>query len=311
MASHIPFRLLAALLIGSMCTVGCRKEVKLIEGNVAPHYDGVSSVQVRNYVNRLFIDLIGREPLDVEMDARVSYLRAHDLSMAARQQVVGMLMTGADPIAGDSSYRHAYYRRQYELYKARCLEGASDEVIDGFIANAAQAALADSLSGNAQGLTESQSELQKLLRLKAVQVDYREGSIGIAEVMKRMVFNAVYDEIHMNSFNFINATFDNLLFRYPTGTEFNAAYAMVEQDQPAILFGQGGQNKAEYATILTGSTECHEGLIRWCYLTFLGREPSTYEAYQATTALMADGDFQRAQRDILTSDEYAGFGDPL
>ena len=31
----------------------------------------------------------------------------------------------------------------------------------------------------------------------------------------------------MNTFNYINATFDNLLFRYPTQYEFNEAYLMI------------------------------------------------------------------------------------
>ena len=35
----------------------------------------------------------------------------------------------------------------------------------------------------------------------------------------------------MNTFNFVNAAFDNLLFRYPTQNEFNNSYFMIEDNQ--------------------------------------------------------------------------------
>jgi hypothetical protein len=290
-----------------LLAMACRKqEVEVRPDNQAPDHDGVPTVVVQNYVNRLFIDLLGREPVDAEMDAEVAALEGADLSMAAREALVDKLMTSTAFVEGDSSYRNAYYQRQYESFKARFLEGVSDEVIDGFIGNAAQAALADSLSGDASGASESNSALQRLLRLKSSRTDYRDGLIGVNEVLKRMMFNDVYDEIHMNSFNFINATFDNLLFRYPTQAEFNAGYAMVENNASAVLFGQSAQNKGGYLDILVHSAEGMEGLVRLNYRSFLGREPSTYEAYHLTVALRSDHDLQRMQRTILTSDEYAG-----
>jgi hypothetical protein len=290
-----------------LLATACRKqEVEVRPDNQAPDHDGVPTVVVQNYVNRLFIDLLGREPVDAEMDAEVAALEGADLSMVAREALVDKLMTSTAFVEGDSSYRNAYYQRQYESFKARFLEGVSDEVIDGFIGNAAQAALADSLSGDASGASESNSALQRLLRLKSSRTDYRDGLIGVNEVLKRMMFNDVYDEIHMNSFNFINATFDNLLFRYPTQAEFNAGYAMVENNASAVLFGQSAQNKGGYLDILVHSAEGMEGLVRLNYRSFLGREPSTYEAYHLTVALRSDNDLQRMQRTILTSDEYAG-----
>ena len=297
------FLLCAAVLF----TVGCKKEeVTIRPDNQAPDYAGVPTVVVQNYVNRLFIDLLGREPLDAEMNAEVAGLESAELSMDARATLVNKLMTSTVFMEGDSSYKNAYYQRQYEAFKARFLEGVSDEVIDGFIDLAAQSALADSLSGNAQGASESNSALQKLLRMKGSRTQYRDGLISVNEVVKRMMLNDVYDEIHMNSFNFVNASFDNLLFRYPTDAEFNASYTMVDANASAILFGQSAQNKSGYLNILVNSSEGHEGLVRLSFRTYLGREPSTYEAYQLTSSFHADHDLQRMQRTILTGDEYAG-----
>ena len=297
---------LVALALLVSVTACKKEEVEVRPDNQAPDYAGVPTVVVQNYVNRLFIDLLGREPIDVEMNAEVSALESAGLSADSRTALVNKLMTGTAFVVGDSSYKNAYHQRQYEGFKARFLEGVSDEVIDGYIGNAAQAALADSLSGNAQGANESNSALQKLLRLKNSRTELRDGLITVNEAVKRMMFNDVYDEINMNTFNFLNASFDNLLFRYPTNAEFDAGYTMVENNASAILFGQSGQNKAAYLDILVNSTEGHEGLVRLYFRTFLGREPSTYEAYQITSAFQADHDLQRMQRTILIGDEYAG-----
>jgi len=293
------------LIIAVLAGTACQKEPEVVPDNQAPDYEGVATVITENYVNRLFIDLLGREPLDVEMNTEVAALESASLSMEARMTLVNKLMTSTEPLADDSSYRNKYYTRQYELYKARFLEGVSDEVIDGFIGNAQQQALDDSLSGNSAGLNAANSELARLLALKGSRTHYRDGLIGIPEVMRRMVLNSVYDEINMNSFNYVNATFDNLLLRYPTDAEFNAAYGMVENGSPGLLFGQSGQNKGDYAAIVANSAECHEGLVRWSYMTFLGRTPNTSELYALLPGFVADHDLQRVQRAILIGDEYA------
>lgn len=298
---------LAMATLVVLLSTGCKKEVEVIPNNQPPAYDGVPSLLVRNYVNRLYIDLIGREPLDAEMEAEVTYLRAYDLSQDARRALVTRIMTDTTWIDGDSSYAHAYYRRQYEMYKSRFLEGVSDQVIDQFISDAEDAAIADSLAGNTAGAAASMSEVQKLRNVRMIPVQFRRGQVGYSEVHARLVYNGVYDFIHMNSFNFVNATFDNLFFRFPTNTEFNAAYAMVGQNTPAILFGHSGQNKAEYVGILTGSQEFREGTVRWCYQTFMGRLPSTPEVYAGVTLLQQHNDLQRLQREIFVTDEYAGF----
>ena len=300
--TSIPSLIAIALVIAGSA---CKKETELVQDNQAPDYAGVPTVITQNYVNRLFIDLIGREPLDVEMDAEVAALEAASLSGQSREALVDKLMTSTAYVEGDSSYKRAYYQRQYELYKARCLEGCSDDIIDGAISTAEQDALADSLAGNTQGLNETNTELQKLRNLKNSRVNYMNGLVGIDDVMGYMVFNSIYDQINMNTFNFINATFDNLLLRFPTNAEFSAGYGMVENGTAGILFAQSGQNKGDYVQILTGTTEFREGMVRWSYRTFMGREASTYEVYTAMSHFNSDGDLQRVQRTILTSDEYA------
>lgn len=291
----------------ALSLVACKKEELVVRtGNQAPDYSGVPTVVVRNYVNRLFIDLLGREPVDAEMDTEVAALESAGLSAEARNALVNKLMTSTAYVAGDSSYKNAYAQRVYEQFKARFIEGVSDEVIDGFIGNAAQAALEDSLSGDTSATSASNSALQRLLRLKEARIHYRDGVITGTEMARRMMFNDVYDEINMNTFNFVNASFDNLLFRYPTDAEFDAGFAMVEYNNAALLFGISGQGRDGYLDILVNSAEGHEGLVRMFFRSYMGREPSTYESYQLTTGFVADNDLRRMQRRILIGDEYAG-----
>ena len=107
----------------------CKKDGEIIPDNNAPYYDGIPTVVVENYINRLFIDLIGREPLDAEMSTELAILKAAELSKSARVNLVNKLQTDATYLSGDSSYKYAYYMRFYELSKARLLEGAADDQI--------------------------------------------------------------------------------------------------------------------------------------------------------------------------------------
>jgi hypothetical protein len=122
-----------------------------------------------------------------------------------------------------------------------------------------------------------------------------------------MINNSVYDEINMNTFNFVNASFDNLFFRFPTQAEFYAGFNMIEFNQPQSLLGLSGQNKDEYVNILTNSREFYEGLIVWSYQVLLAREPSTSETNDLMIDLWMDHDLQKVQRAIMITDEYAHF----
>ena len=85
--------LLFGVLVLSLFATSCDKDPEIIGDNDAPHYDEISTLLVRNYVNRVYIDLIGREPLDVEMEADVEFLKANDLAHSARDSIIIKLQT--------------------------------------------------------------------------------------------------------------------------------------------------------------------------------------------------------------------------
>ena len=286
----------------------CKKDGEIIPDNNAPYYDGIPTVVIENYINRLFIDLIGREPLDAEMASELGALKAAELNSSARNVLINKLQTDTTFIQGDSSYKHAYYIRFYELSKARMLEGASDYQIDGqFIGILSFGVYADSISGDSFSMELGKQKIRLLEDVMAIPYDYRMGSVEIKDVYARLLNNGVYDQINMNTFNFLNASFDDLYFRFPTQSEFDRGYNMVEFDKPEILFGISGQNKGDYVSIMVNSKEFYEGMIRWLYQTLLAREPSTTEVYNHMITFYQDHDVQKLQRAILIKDEYANF----
>ncbi len=300
-------RTLLLISLFTFILVSCKKDAEIIPDNNAPYYDGIPNVKVENYVNRLFIDLIGREALDVEMAAEVANLRASHLSVEAREQLITKLQTDLTWIQGDSSYKYAYYTRFYELSKVRMLEGATDGQVLFYQGLIGFGAIIDSTAGDSIPWSIKKEQMHKLDLVLEIKEDYMLDSIEIAEVYERLLDNDVYDQINMNSFNFIRASFNNCFFRYPTSAEFNASYDMVEKDRSNILFGKSGQGKGDYIKILVGNPEFYEGMIRWLYQTFLSRNPSAIEMYDMMNYFHNDHDVQKAQKNIMKTDEYANF----
>ena len=298
----LPLFALGLLVLGS-----CSKKPNIIPDNNAPYYGDVPTVLVQNYVNRLFIDLIGREPLDAEMEAEVKFLRDNELTIEARKELATKLQTDTAWIEGDTSYNNAYYKRLYDLCKSRLIEGASNSEIGQQIGIYHNGYIIDSINGNITGMQEKQAAIDKLQGIKNSEREYRMDSIGLNDMHARMIDNYFYDLINMNTFNFINATFNDLYFRYPTQSEFTTAFDIIEYNSSSTIFGQSAQNKEDYIGIVTETREFYEGLIIWAYKTLIAREPTSQEVYDLMSTFYYDHDFQYVQKTIVVSDEYANF----
>jgi len=202
-----------------LALTSCKKDEETVfENNTIPDYNEVPTILVQNYVNRLFIDLIGREPVDEEMDSEVSYLEENDLSETARQSLVDKLMYDETFLAGDSSYNFAYFQRIYNAAKARMIDGASENIILEAHNLAFGQAYADSVNGNFTSYEINKTTYEKLQSVLDSKEELRTEEITIDELFRRLIDNSIYDQINMNSFNFVNASFDDLFYRYPTAS---------------------------------------------------------------------------------------------
>jgi len=296
------------LLLFVSCCFGCNKsEETIFTGNSAPPYSEIPTLLVENYVNRIYIDLIGREPTDTEMSNDVSSLESGVLSIAARNAVVDKLMESTVFLEGDTSYSHAYSKKVYEDQKARFLDGASEfDMYEQFYLYYG-ISVQDSAAGNMLSYEINRIESEKMKLAIRSRNEYRLGQITIDEICSRMCFNVMYDDINMNSFNFINATFNDLFYRFPTEAELEQCYDPVDASIPGSLFGQSISNKSDYLEVLISNDEFAQGMIRWAYFTLLSREPSTSELYFALQNYNPDNDIRTIQKFIIVSDEYAGF----
>ena len=209
------------LLVVILFIFSCKKDADIIANNNAPYYGEIPTILLENYVNRIYIDLIGREPLDDEMLSDVQFLRDADVTLESRDSLIYKLQFDTTYIEGDSSYRFAYYHRIYEMAKVRLLEGASNAYISSDLNNWWNGYVNDSVNNDLLSANKKLLEYHILNNVLKSELEYYNNEIGISEMHRRMIYNSVYDKINMNTFNFINAAFDNLLFRFPTQYEFN------------------------------------------------------------------------------------------
>ncbi len=284
-----------------------KKDEKIVTGNVPKNYENVSTVKVENYINRLYIDLLGREPLDTENDRDLGFLRGGNLSYDTRKLLITRLMTDSIFVPGDSSYKRAYYQRIYDLTKARLVEGAEEGEFYGQAGNAAFALRSSRLLGDSIGVFQAMETIDKCLNVPRSRRRYQVGEITINKMYAAMLNNPIYDQINMNSLNFVNASFDDMFFRFPTRDEFTIAYDIIESSKPGSLFSGYAGNKAEYCAMLVNSKEFSEGIIKWCYLSLIGREPNTQETFNLVKDFYATQNLQKIQTQILITDEYAHF----
>jgi hypothetical protein len=294
-------------LILILCVSSCKKDPEIIVNNDAPYYAEIPTILLENYVNRLYIDLLGREPLDNEMINDVQYLRDTDVTIDSRDSLLYKLQFDTTYIEGDSSYKFAYFHRMYEMMKVRLLEGASNAYVSNDLNNFWNDYVKDSINGDLLSANKKLLEYNILKSVLDSEFEYYDNEIELNEMHRRMIYNSVYDKINMNTFNFINAAFDNLLFRYPTQYEFDEVYLMIEDNTAQVVLGSSGNNKEAFTHIICNTREFYEGVITWAYGTLLARNPTSEETDMLMQKFYYDHDFQWVQRQIMQSDEYAHF----
>src|SRR5688500_9745693 len=85
------------MLAFSLLLFSCTKEeIKILDGNQAPVDSSVSQLTVDNYINRIYIGLLGRKALDTEFASARSLFIANPASKAAREQLIDQVQHSAE-----------------------------------------------------------------------------------------------------------------------------------------------------------------------------------------------------------------------
>lgn len=296
-----PFIVLAFLF------ASCSENVNLIEDNEPYSSFNISDIKIENYVNRLYIDIIAREPLDEELEADVNLLKESGLSESSRDSIITKLMTDTSFKEHEESYKAAYVQNLYNLAKVRCLEGVSDGEIQQQIGIARNGALKDSLEENWDGYYEKLNTIRRYQALLDSRPALYDGLIEYHQMYAFVIDNGIYDRINMNTFNFLRAAFDELLWRLPSQQEFDHAFNMIEYNQSEEVFGKLGASKDDFISILINTPGMKEGMIRWAYQVFLKREPMEEEIVTLLPQYVEQGNIDFIIKEILLTDEYANF----
>ena len=302
-AINILFMLCLALSLSN-----CAKDKDVVfKDNKPIDPEGVPTIIIENYVNRMFIDLLGRAPTDEEILRYTNRLKDNKLSETERLNIIKELQNDTSILNNDGYFRDVYYFNFHNSIKAICIEGASDGELTRLIGIYSFSLRQARLLGDSLRVHADSAKIRRTIALVEAQEQYKNGEIDIRDYFMFALNNPVYDEINMNSFNFVNASFDDLFARFPTEAEFFQAYEIIEYNRAGFLFGSSATNKNEYCRILTNSLEFSEGVIRWQYNLMLSREPSTNELALLMNKFHSTKDVKWVQQEILKTNEYANF----
>lgn len=296
------------LLLFLIIACDAEEDIVIIEGNeVDASREQLSNEQIEFYINRMYIDLIGREPLDEEMQMDFDLLKDQDLSSTSRLSIIDKLQRDTQFVEGDTSYLHAYAQNLYQLAKIKMIEGASDREFAEIIGILKSGMFVDSVAGNWERVSLRRRNIQRHQNVLNANIDFRRGEISYLEMLARMTDNNIFDAINMNTFNFVLATFDLILHRFPTNAEFSAAFDICENDESGSLFGQTASNKREFIQLIINSDEARLGLIIDQYRLLLARDPSVEEISSLLISNQSIANIREIQKKIISTNEYANF----
>lgn len=295
-------RFFLLLLSLALCSQGCKKteiheinEVYLVEGNQPPDYSGVTSLQVQNYVGRLYIDIRGEQPSLEVIQQGVSTLQSGGLTIEAREEFILNLMDDEE-----------YYQNLWNYTAVQLINGVPrSEILEQI---AIYEIVIDQYYQNGETLLAQYLEFESAKMLNLVQADsmLAEGVISINEFYGRFCYNTIYDEINMGSENMVISCFENLFQRYPTLSELQSGVEMVD-GLSTVLLQQSGSSKGDFVHIVTHTPEFYSGRVREQYQRLLQRSPNALEQQQGSALLAQTGDLKQLQTTVLKTDEYAGF----
>lgn len=276
----------------------CKKtEDVIIPDNKVPYHEGVTTIQVQNYVNKAYIDITGAEPDIANRDNWVNTLKTNKLDVATRADFVDALFQSAD------------YTKQFDnIFLAPMFGGAYDTVAIRNQINELSYFRSLAVANGDSALSQFWAyEISKMTLVLTASGQYHGGQITLNEAKRRLANNYIYDQINMGTTNFVIACFENFLKRLPTELEQSNSETMVN-GQSARIFMRDGSTKGDFLAIMTSTSGFYEGVVIDTYLHLLARLPNSTEMGWNTADLENNAiDVNDLIRNVAISEEYAGF----
>jgi len=276
-----------SFLIITSCT---KVEDVIVGGNTNPPDLTIENITIDNYINKLYISAIGREPTETEFDSHFEVLRNSNLSQESREIVITEILN-----------KEEYYNNLFKLESANILTGIDTADINQNIH------VLNVLLSNSQGLDSMYfyDNLQRMLKLQEVLPGLSSGAISNIEMHKRMTNNSFYDEINMGTENFVVSIFQNFIQRYPSFSELESGKTMVDGGN-TNLFLVPGNGKEDFINIFFSSEEYFTGQTNILFNQYLFRNPNSEESVNYSLDYMETEDYKILQKRILSTNEFIG-----
>jgi hypothetical protein len=270
----------------------CTKtETNIVPNNVPPPDGTIDSATIVIYLNKTYINMLGRKPVGSEQSAAMVTLRAHNFSVADRQAFVQTLFSQPE-------YNRTLFINANNLYlnNADSLEVADQIYIFNYYISLPQyAAYAAQFAFEVRRLDTLQNAINWL---NTGQMDYR-------AMLRCLADNYMYDQVNMGTQNFVTSTFQNFLLRYPTVSELTNAENMVN-GTTAEVFLVVGQSKEDYINIFFNSDDYIQGQVQLMFQNYLFRKPTSAEFAFYANIYKSTNDYKQLQLAIFSLNEYAG-----
>jgi len=275
------------ILIISSCS---KIEDVIVDRNTHPNDPTIENTVIENYVNKLYISTIGREPTPFEFDDNFETLREANLSQQSREIVIDKVLE-----------KEEYFNNFFKIESANILNGVDTAMINE------RYYLYKYFLMNASGFDSIYIgyEFERLSVLKQALPDFNAAIITNTELYKRMVNNNFFDEINMGTENFVVAMFQHFLLRYPTNDELVNAKNMVN-DKNSTVFFETGNSKDDFISIFFSSDEYYTGQTNILFNRYLFRYPSSEESVNYSLDYINTDDYKSLQRRILSTNEFIG-----
>lgn len=285
-------RNIVALFIMVLFVASCNKtEDVTIKNNVPPPDGTIDSSTLTIYVNKAYINLLGREPRPDEKAAGLAILRQHGFTKDDRAAFVSTLFSNTEYTLNLYNVANAEYLRNLDS-----LEIEQQLYLFNYLLTQPEyAPFYDVLN----------FEIKRVDTLKMVLPGMLAGTTDYKLMLKRMVNNYFYDQINMGTENFVVSTYQSFLFRYPTDGELAAGKQMVDGGLTTVFLKQG-KSKNDYLNIFFDTDDYYEGQVRFVFKKYLFREPTPAEIYQYAGIYKTTNSFKELQKAVFVLDEYAG-----
>ena len=262
-----------------------------IKNNQPPIDKTIDSSTILLYINKTYVNLMGREPVGSEQAQALSILKQNNFSIDNRKQFLDVLLN-----------RPEYKRNLFIVANAEFLNSIDSSDVANqiylfqlFVTQPQYAPFVDVLN----------MEIARMTALNKTKQDLVSGALDYKGMLKRITDNFFYDQINMGTENFVVFSFINYLFRYPSDAELAQGKIMVDGNN-ATLFLQLGNSKSDFINIFFDSNDYFEGQVRYIFKKYLFREPTSAEIPFYANPYKATGDYTAMQKNIFSTDEYAG-----